>query len=60
MSEIESVKLCRSCGKKNFIFCDVKHEVIKKLRKIVDGLVSFFTKIFLFVFFDALIFLISV
>lgn len=33
------VKLCRTCGKKNFIFCNVHHEVMLKLVKLIPDLV---------------------
>lgn len=33
------IKLCRACGKKNYVFCDVLHEVIRKLLKFVPSLV---------------------
>lgn len=40
MDDDSTMKLCRTCGKKNFIFCDVQHEVLQKLTTFVPSLVS--------------------
>lgn len=38
--EEDLIKLCRTCGKKNYIFCDLNHEVVQKLLKFIPCLVS--------------------
>lgn len=39
--EEKLIKLCRSCGKKGYTFCNIHHEVVQKLLRFIPSLVSY-------------------
>lgn len=39
MTENEKLKICRSCAKEEYIFCDTEHESVRKLLQFMPTLV---------------------